>query len=71
MALQNTRTSGESYNFRYVFQNNVDQANRTATQDNTAPNLNAKVHITENYREKATIITRTTRYRSGEYGNFK
>ena len=53
VALQNTRTSGESYNFRNVFQNNVDQANRTATQDNTAPNLNAKVHITGNYRRKS------------------
>lgn len=52
VALQNTRTSGESYNFRNVFQNNVDQANRTATQDNTAPKLERKSTYYRKLQEK-------------------
>ena len=42
----------ESYNFRYVFQNNVDQANRTATQDNTAPKLERKSTYYRKLQEK-------------------
>ena len=52
VALQNTRTSGESYNFRNVFQNNVEQANKTATQDNTAPGLERKSTYYRKLQEK-------------------